>query len=167
MFRRGLTSNDSSNKAPGVLHLLALAVLFAFSVAPEAVGQVAPKATIKTETNPTPRRSSRPRQPRPTTALKTPASVESENFLLLGERFREKEMWNAAEAAYKEAQRSWPGNGEALLELGYLYLDEKNPDLNKKLENARSAYNKLRSVDSSRAATLLADINRFQAQVAH
>ena len=87
--------------------------------------------------------------------------------MVLGDSFRDKQQWNAAEAAYKEAVTVWSGNGEALLELGYLYLDEKNPDTAKKLESARAVHSKLKSVDSSLAATLLEVINKFQKDWIH
>ena len=50
-----------------------------------------------------------------------------------------------------------PGNAEAFLELGFLYIDRN------RLPEAQSVYSKLRAVDSSVAAELLADINRFKA----
>jgi hypothetical protein len=170
MFRSDSTNNRSSHKARRVLLLLAFVVCYALSAAPEVAGQPTPSDTGRAGTKSPPRTPvRRPRPPRRdlSTVAKTPASVESYQFVDLGERFREKELWNAAEAAYKEAVNVWSGNGEALLLLGYLYLDERDLTAAKKLENARAAHNKLRSVDSSMAALLLADINRFQAQVAH
>jgi hypothetical protein len=168
MFHADSMAIQSSHKTRRVILLLAFAVFCTLSVVPEAVGQVAPIATRTPENTP-PRRNSRPRPPRkdPGTVSKTPASEASYNFVTLGDRFRDLKKWNAAEAAYKEAVLVWSGNGDALLALGYIYLDEKNPDAAKKLENARGVHSKLRSVDSSLAATLLDEINRFQTQVAH
>ena len=90
-----------------------------------------------------------------------PASVESENFLDLGERFREQKKWKAAEAAYKEAVEVWPGNVDALMELGFLYLDRN------RLDEAQQTYSKLRSLNASYASDLLAEINRRKATLAH
>ncbi|HEU4768507.1 MAG TPA: hypothetical protein VFS77_14090 [Pyrinomonadaceae bacterium] len=150
--------------------LIGLAVVVCFlTVTRESFGQPTPRATDRVnETKPTTSRPARPRpRPQPTTVSATPVSVDSQNFVNLGDRFREKEKWNAAEAAYKEAGKVWPANGDALLALGFLYLDKKNVDANKRLENARTVQTKLRSVDSSLASILQIEINKFQAQVAH
>ena len=117
--------------------------------------QIAPKAT---ESKSTPRRRERPRV-RPSATATTIASTESYNFFDLGERFREKRKWNAAEAAYKESIRVWPGNADALLELGFLYIDRN------RLPEAQGVHSKLRAVNSSFAAELLADINRYKAAI--
>ena len=91
------------------------------------------------------------------TTSKIPTTIESDRFLDLGDSFRKDGKWNAAEAAYKEAINVWSGNADALLELGFLYIDRN------RLPEAQSVYSKLRAVDSSVAAELLADINRFKA----
>lgn len=120
--------------------------------------QIVRKATDKpAEPKPTIRRPTHPRRPRPPATSATPASNESYNFLDLGDRFREERKWNAAEAAYKESIKSWGGNADALLELGYLYIDRN------KLPEAQGVLSKLRAVNSSFAAELLADINRYKA----
>ena len=49
------------------------------------------------------------------------------------------------------------GNAEALRELGFLYIDRN------RLPEAQSVYSKLRSVNSSVAAELFADIQRYKA----
>jgi tetratricopeptide (TPR) repeat protein len=119
--------------------------------------QVAPKATDKpAESKPAAPRRPRPRTRPPATSA-TPASTDSYNFLDLGDRFRQERKWNAAEAAYKEAIKAWPGNADALLELGFLYIDRN------KLPEAQGVHSKLRAVNSSFAAELLADINRYKA----
>jgi len=94
-------------------------------------------------------------------SAKTPSSVESNNFLLLGDRFRDQEKWNAAEAAYKEAVNVWPGNADALLELGYLYLDRN------KIEEAQQTHGKLRAVNASYASDLLGEITKYKNTLAH
>ena len=121
--------------------------------------QVVRKATDKSaeskSSKSTPRRE-RNRVRTPDTS-KIPSVTESDRFLDLGERFRKEGKWNAAEAAYKEAINAWPGNAEALLELGFLYIDRN------RLPEAQGVYSRLRSVNSSVAADLLADINRYKA----
>ncbi len=92
---------------------------------------------------------------------RTPASVESDKFLDLGDSFREQKKWKAAEAAYKEAVNVWSGNADALLELGFLYLDRN------KIDEAQQTYGKLRSVNASYASDLLAEINRLKNAIAH
>ena len=94
-------------------------------------------------------------------ASKNPATIESDNFFKLGERFREQQKWKAAEAAYKEAVAVWSGNTDALVELGFLYLDRN------RLDDAQQTYNKLRPLNASYAADLLAEINRRKATLAH
>jgi tetratricopeptide (TPR) repeat protein len=92
---------------------------------------------------------------------RSPASVESDKFLDLGDSFRERKKWKAAEAAYKEAVNVWPGNADALLELGFLYLDTN------KIDEAQQTHGKLRSLNASYASDLLAEINRRKAALAH
>jgi tetratricopeptide (TPR) repeat protein len=106
--------------------------------------------------------SHRPKpRPRPPASIKNPAWVESNKFLDLGNTFREQMKWNAAEAAYKEAVSVWSGNADALLELGYLYLDKN------KIDEAQQTLGKLRSVSAPDAAELLAEINRLKNSLAH
>jgi len=69
--------------------------------------------------------------------------------------------WNAAEAAYKEAVSVWPGNSDALLELGYLYLDKN------KIDEAQQTLSKLRSVSAADASELLAEITKRKNAIAH
>ncbi|HXQ71864.1 MAG TPA: tetratricopeptide repeat protein [Pyrinomonadaceae bacterium] len=131
--------------------------------APGVLAQRLPKDTGREpENKPAPsRREGRPkRQPAPV-ASKNPASVESGNFLALGDSFREQKKWNAAEAAYKEAVKVWSANVDALLELGFLYLDRN------KLDEAQQTYSELRSLNASYASTLLAEINKYKATLAH
>jgi tetratricopeptide (TPR) repeat protein len=127
-----------------------------------AVAQRVPTDTNKPLTStPKPNRPRHPRTPRTNVSTRNVASptvVESDNFLNLGDSFREKEKWNATEAAYKEAVKLWPGNADALLELGYLHVDRN------KLQEAQVVYSKLRGVNSSYAAELLAEINKRKAQ---
>ena len=118
--------------------------------------QIARKATDKPTSKPTARARERHRVRTPV-ANKTPITTESDHFLDLGESFRQDGKWNAAEAAYKEAINVWPGNADALLELGFLYIDRN------RLPEAQAVYSKLRGVNSSVAAELLADINRYKA----
>jgi tetratricopeptide (TPR) repeat protein len=134
------------------------------SVSTEALGQRLPKETGRESENKSgSTRRETPRKPRhsiPAT-LKTPASIESNNFLDLGDDFREQKKWKAAEAAYKEAVSVWPGNADALQELGFLYLDRN------KIDEAEQIYGKLRSVNASYASNLLAEINRRKSTLAH
>ena len=94
-------------------------------------------------------------------ASKSPASIESNKFLDLGDTFREQKKWNAAEAAYKEAVNVWSGNADALLELGLLYVDKN------RINEAQQTLGKLRSVNASYASDLLAEINRLKNAIAH
>jgi tetratricopeptide (TPR) repeat protein len=145
----------------GALVLLVVCVLAATT---EALAQRLPKATGREPEN---RPASTPREhrrkPRPTGSAtsRSPASVESDNFLDLGDRFREQKKWKAAEAAYKEAVNVWPGNADALLELGFLYLDRN------RIDDAQQTQAKLRSVNASYASDLLAEINKQKAALAH
>lgn len=95
----------------------------------------------------------------PVVASKTPNSDESLKFIELGERFRAKANWNAAEAAYKEATIVAPRNADALLELGLIYVDRS------KWSDAQKTYSQLRAVNSAYAAELLAEITSRQAKL--
>jgi tetratricopeptide (TPR) repeat protein len=147
--------------------LLTVAIFFVcgLAVAPNAMAQLLPKKTDRVpETRPTTssaRRERRKAHQPASSAPKSPASVESNKFLDLGDVFREKNRWKAAEASYKEAVRVWPGNADALSELGYLYIDMN------KIDDAQQTYSRLRSVNSSYAAELLSDINRRKNQIEH
>ena len=145
--------------------LLSVAAFFACGLAgtPEALAQRLPKATGREPENKpaSPRRESRHKRQTAPAASRNPASVESNNFLDLGDRFREQKKWKAAEAAYKEAVEVWPGNVDALVELGFLYLDRN------RLDEAQQTYSKLRSINESYASDLLAEINRRKATLAH
>ena len=124
--------------------------------------QIARKATDKpAESKPLKSTTRGPERHRVRTPLKstTPATIESDRFLLLGGDFRKAGKWNAAEAAYNESIKAWPNNADALLELGYLYIDRN------RLPEAQRVYGKLRAVDSLSAAELLADINRYKAAI--
>jgi len=130
----------------------------------EALVQRLPKATGREPENKSaparPERRHKARRTAPATS-KNPAAVESNNFLDLGDRFRGQNRWKAAEAAYKEAINVWPANADALLELGFLYLDRN------KIDEAEQTYGKLRSVNASYASDLLAEINRHKGALAH
>ena len=147
-----------------ILRILFVAAILVCGLAGMAVApaQRLPKATGR-EPAKKPASSGREgRHKRPIApAGSTPASVESGNFLNLGDRFREQKKWKAAEAAYKEAVKVWPGNVDALLELGFLYLDMN------RLHEAQQTYGELRSVNGSYAANLLAEINKYKAKLAH
>ena len=130
----------------------------------ETLAQRLPKATGREPENKSaPARRERRNKARPTASAgsRSPASVESDNFLNLGDRFREQKKWKAAEAAYKEAVNVWPANADALLELGFLYLDRN------KIDEAQQTHGKLRPVNASYASDLLAEINRRKAALAH
>jgi tetratricopeptide (TPR) repeat protein len=135
--------------------LVVFCTLFAFT---SGSAQIARKATDKraeskpSKTNPWRHERHRVRPP-----VTSPATIESDRFLDLGNSFRKDGKWNAAEAAYEESLKVWPGNAEALLELGFLYLDRN------RLPEAQRVHSKLRGVNSSVAAELLADINRYRA----
>ena len=145
------------------LPLLAVLAIFVCgaAVTSKSLGQRLPKATGREpENKAASRRRPKPRQPAPATS-KSPASLESGNFLDLGNRFREQKKWKAAEAAYKEAVSVWPGNADALLKLGFLYLDRN------RISDAEQTCGKLRSVNASYASDLLAEINSRKATLAH
>ena len=145
--------------------MLSLVAFLAFGMAatPRTLGQRLPKATGREpENKPAPvRREDRHRRPTASGTSKSPASVESGNFFDLGERFREQKKWKAAEAAYKEAVKSWSGNVDALLELGFIYIDSN------RMDEAQKTYNELRSLNSSYASNLLGEINKRKAALAH
>lgn len=128
-----------------------------------ALAQRLPKATGREPVNKagSSRREGRHKRPTAPAASRTPASAESDNFLNLGHRFREQNKWKAAEAAYKEAVIVWPANVDALLELGFLYLDRNRVD------EAQKTYSQLRSLNASYASNLLAEINRYKSRLAH
>ena len=128
-----------------------------------ALAQRLPKATGREpENKPAPsRREGRPKRQTAPATSRNPASVESGNFLNLGKRFREQKKWKAAEAAYKEAVKVWPANVDALLELGFLYLDRN------RMAEAQQTYSELRALNASYASTLLAEINRLKTTLAH
>jgi tetratricopeptide (TPR) repeat protein len=130
---------------------------------PVILAQRLPKETGReTDNKPaSPRREGRHKRQTVPAASKTSAAVQSDNFFNLGENFRKQEKWKAAEAAYKEAVEVWPGNIDALSELGFLYLDRN------KIDEAQQTYSKLRSLNASYAADLLAEINRRKAALAH
>lgn len=132
-----------------------MVVLFTLAAFTNGSAQIARKATDKPASKPTARARERLRVRTPVTST-TPATTESDRFLDLGDKFREDRKWNAAEAAYKESINVWPGNANALLELGFLYIDRN------RLPEAQGLYSKLRGVNSSVAAELLADINRYK-----
>ena len=144
--------------------LLSLAAIFVCGpAATEALGQKLPKDTgrqLKNKSASARREHRRKvRQTAPTS--RNPAAIESDNFIDLGDSFREQKKWKAAEAAYKEAVTSWPGNVDALLELGFLYLDTN------RINEAQQTHAKLRSVNASYASQLLAEINTRKAALAH
>ncbi|HJT65854.1 MAG TPA: tetratricopeptide repeat protein, partial [Pyrinomonadaceae bacterium] len=101
-------------------------------------------------------------KPHPATVVtKAPQSVESDKFIDLGDDFRRKQNWNAAEAAYKEAIKLSPGNADAVVELGFLYVDRD------KMDEAQRTYAQLRSLSPSYANDLLAEINKRRNQRVH
>ena len=148
---------------PRALQLLLLVA--AFSVCADGVlAQRLPKSTGREPENKAAsvRRENRhkARLTAPATS-KNPASVESNNFLDLGDTFQKQKKWNAAEAAYNEAVSVWPGNADALLELGFLYLDRN------RIDDAQQTLGKLRSVNASYASELAAEITRLKNAIAH
>ena len=141
---------------------LVLSVVLYFVCADGVLAQRLPTAPGRESENRAASTPHRPKpRPRPPASSRTPASVESDNFLDLGNTFREQKKWNAAEAAYKEAVSVWSGNANALLELGFLYLDRN------KLEEAQQTHAKLRSVNASYASELLGEITKRRNALAH
>ena len=146
---------------PRALQLLLSVVVFCVC-ADGVLAQRLPKSTGREPENKAASAPHRPKpRPRPPASSRSPASVESYNFVDLGNTFREQKKWNAAEAAYKEAVNVWPGNADALLELGFLYLDRN------RIDDAQQTHGKLRSVNGSDASELLAEINRRKNALAH
>ena len=146
-----------------MLLLLVAFLVYGLAVSPGALAQRLPKATGREPDNKPAsarREVRRKRQPAPA-ASKNPAAVESDNFFDLADGFRQQKKWKAAEAAYKEAVKVWPANVDALSELGFLYLDMN------RIDEAQQTYGKLRSLNASYASTLLAEINRRKAALAH
>ena len=143
--------------------LLFVAVFLACGLAKAPLAQRLPKATGREpeSKSATSRPVSRPKRQTVAAASRTPASEESGNLLDLGDRFRQQKKWNAAEAAYKEAVKAWPGNVDARLELGLLYLDRN------KMDEAQQTYSELRPLNSSYASNLLGEINRRKSILAH
>ncbi|HEX6650825.1 MAG TPA: tetratricopeptide repeat protein [Pyrinomonadaceae bacterium] len=145
--------------------LLLLVPFFICGVAgtPGALAQRLPKATGREPDNKpaSARREVRHKRQTAPAASKNPATVESDNFFDLADRFRQQKKWKAAEAAYKEAIKVWPANVDALSELGFLYLDMS------RIDEAQQTYSKLRSLNASYASTLLAEINRRKAALVH
>jgi len=151
-------------RASKLLLTVAAVIVCGLAMAPNAIAQPPlPKATRRvTETKSDTARRARhqARQTAPVVS-KTPAAVESNHFLDLGDDFSEQRKWKAAEAAYSEAVKVWPGNADALRELGYFYVDRY------KREEAQQVYSKLRSINGSYASDLLAEINRLKAAQDH
>jgi tetratricopeptide (TPR) repeat protein len=145
------------------LLLVAAFLVCGLAVTPGALAQRLPKATGREpENKPAPsRREGRHKRQTLAATSKSPASVESNNFLDLGDRFREQKKWKAAEAAYKEAVKVWPANLDARLELGFLYVDRN------RMDEAQQTYSELRSLNASYASNLLAEINKRKAMLAH
>ena len=147
-----------------VTRILLLVVAFlicGLARTPDALAQKLPTASeIERKNKPTsPRPGSRPKhQPTPS-APKPDVSVESGNFLALGNDFRKQKKWRAAEAAYKEAVKVWRANVDALLELGLLYVDRN------RIEEAQQTHAELRSLNAARAASLLDAINTHKAML--
>src|SRR5690349_24719812 len=121
------------------LTLLIVVAICALAGPIEALAQRLPTAREPENKPVSPRRPVfHKRQPTPVAASKNPAAIESDNFFKLGDRFREQQKWRAAEAAYKEAVTVAPGNIDALVALGYLYLDRN------RIDEAQQTYGKLR-----------------------
>ena len=153
-------------KPRGLQLLLSVVAFLVWGLAgtTDALAQRLPKATGKepeSKAASAPREHRRKARPTGPATSRTPASVESDKFLDLGDSFRAQKKWKAAEAAYKEAVNVWSGNADALMELGYLYLDRN------RIEEAEQTYGKLRSLNASYASELLAEINRRKNALAH
>lgn len=144
--------------------LLTIAIFFVcgLAVAKDAVAQAIPKETEREKKSASVRRERRQqvRKTGPTTA-KTNNSEQSDHFLDLGDGFKEQQKWKAAEAAYKEAVNVWPGNAEAMQELGYLYLTVG------KIADAQQTYSRLKSINGPYASELLVDIGISKAARDH
>lgn len=148
-------------RIPQILLLAVAFLICGFAGTTEALAQRLPSATEREPRKPS---SSRPvgrPKPQPVPAASKNVSVESGNFLNLGNDFRKQKKWKAAEAAYKEAVKVWPGNVEARLELGLLYLDRN------RIEEAQQTHAELRALNATYASNLLAEINRRKAILAH
>ena len=148
-----------------LLRLLVVAIFISGPVGTTAVlAQRLPKATGREPDN---KAASARREVRHKARLtapatsRNPASVESNNFLDLGDTFRQQKKWKAAEAAYKEAINVWPGNADAVSELGFLYVDRN------RIGDAEQLLGKLRSLNASYASDLLAEINRSKNALKH
>jgi len=146
--------------------ILLLAVIFLVCGLPDTLGSLAqrlPSTTgRKPENKPAPsRHEARHKRQIAPAASSNPASVESDNFLDLGDLFQRQKKWKAAEAAYKEAVKVWPANVDARLELGFLYVARN------RMDEAQQTYSELRSLNASYASNLLAEINRHKATLAH
>jgi len=143
--------------------LLGLTVL-AFTAAAHAQGQDITKSTgAATSTAHTTRRSETLNRNRTHRAarIKTEgprsSNVEqSDLFASLGDSFLEKNKWNAAEAAYREATKLYSGNDDAWAGLGELYVEKGN------IAEASHIYNKLLGLNSAAAADLMAAINELR-----
>ena len=137
-----------------------ITALFTLLAASETAAQVAPKATGKPKPTVGSRVRRQTRIPRPTNPVGTtsPGVTESDRFLELGDRFQEKERWNAAESAYKEAVKLWPRNAEALTELGYIYLNSN------RIPEAQATASKLQGVNPQYARELQSDIAKQRAK---
>lgn len=157
--------SEHNERGKTLVVTLAMLVL-CFGLASLSVnGQIAPKATdkapaAKPSTTPRPTTPSLrpPRRARPAGSVSPSgsASEASDNFLNLGDQFAEKSKWHAAEVAYKEAVRLWSGNADALVALGFLYVDKRERG------EAFTVYNRLRPLDSSLAQDLLTEINKIK-----
>jgi tetratricopeptide (TPR) repeat protein len=78
---------------------------------------------------------------------------QSDLFATLGDSFLEKNKWNAAEAAYREATKLYSGNDDAWAGLGELYVEKAN------IAEAEHVYGRLQGLNSQAAADLRAAIN--------
>ncbi len=81
-----------------------------------------------------------------------PKSEDADKFVSLGDTFLEKNKWKAAEAAYREAIKIVPGDGDAWAGLGQLYVG---------MSNFGAAYrvrDRLRSLDPGLAEWLNGEI---------
>jgi len=145
-----------------LLLTIVIFIVCGLAVAKDAVAQAIPKETEREKKSASVRRERRQqvRKTAPTTSKPT-NSEESDHFLDLGDGFKDQQKWKAAEAAYKEAVNVWPGNAEAVQELGFLYLSLG------KIADAQQTYNRLRPLNRSYASELLVDINIRQSARDH